>query len=75
MEQMSLDERLKIGCEAAEYYNRGDKEGYARTMAKIPMPPYMAKIIKDYFGADTLKKMNWNMSEVEEEYGPDWINK
>jgi len=34
---------------------------------------YMAKWVKKRFGAETLIKTGWNLSEAE--YGPDWLTK
>jgi hypothetical protein len=34
---------------------------------------YLAKWAKKRFGAETLEKIGWNLSEAE--YVPDWLNK
>ena len=41
----------------------------------FPLQPYLAKIAKDYFGADCLIKTGWNLSAAEAEFGPDRLNK
>ena len=70
---MTLDEKLDIGCKAAELWDAGDEEGYMRLMKTIPMPPYLAKVAKEKIGADFLINGGWNLSEVEAEFGPDWL--
>ena len=72
---MNLDEKLTIGCKAAELRKAGDEEGSTRLMKTIPLPPYLAKVIKEKVGLDCLLSTGWNMSEVEAEFGSDWLNK
>ena len=72
---MTLDEKLAISCKAAELWDAGDKEGYDRLMKKIPLPPYLAKVMKEKIGMEIFKRYNWNLSEVEAELGPDFISK
>ena len=72
---MTLDEKLAIGCKAAELWDAGDEEGYIRLMKTTPIPPYIAKVIKEKVGADFLINEGWNLSEAEAEFGRDWLNK
>jgi hypothetical protein len=37
------------------------------------MPTYLAKAVKEFFGAEALRKGGYNLSEVEAELGPDWL--
>ena len=71
---MTLDEKLAIGCKAAELRKAGDEEGYIRLMKTVPMPPYLAKVFKEKVGLDILLQTGWNFSEVEAEFGSDWLN-
>jgi len=70
---MTLDEKLAIGCKAAELRKAGDKEGAIRLMKTAPIPPYIAKVIKEKAGAKYLE--GWNLSEAEAEFGPGWISR
>ena len=74
-QMMTLDEKLAISCKAAELRKAGDEEGALRLMKTAPMPPYIAKVYKDKLGLDTLLSLGWNLSEVEAEYGKDWLVK
>ena len=71
---MTLDEKLTIGCKAAELRKAGDEEEATRLMKTIPLPPYLAKVIKEKVGLDCLLGTGWNMSEVEAEFGSDWLH-
>ena len=73
VETMTLDEKLAISCKAAALRQAGDREGYSRLMKTAPMPPYLAKVIKEKVGLDCLLSLGWNLSEVEAEYGSDWL--
>jgi hypothetical protein len=72
---MTLDEKLAISCKAAALREAGDKEGYDRLMKLIPLPPYLAKVMKEKVGMEFFTRYNWNLSEVEAKFGPDYISK
>ena len=74
-ETMTLDEKLKIGCKAAELRKAGDIEGATRLLRTAPMPPYLAKVMKDKMGSEFLIQGGWNLSEAEAEFGSDWLSK
>jgi len=71
---MTLDEKLAIGCKAAELRKAGDEEGASRLRRSIPMPPYLAKVMKEKMGADFLINGGWNLSEAEAKFGENWLN-
>jgi len=72
---MTLDEKLAIGCRAAELRKAGDEEGASRLIRTIPLPPYIAKVMKEKVGMKFFTSYNWNLSEVEAEFGPDYISR
>jgi hypothetical protein len=39
------------------------------------MPPYLAKIMKEKLGANHLIKGGWNLTEAEEAFGIDWLDR
>jgi hypothetical protein len=72
---MTLDEKLAIAMKAHEFKQAGNIEEYDRVMKQIPMPTYLAKIAKEKIGLDFLLNGDWNLSEVEAEFGSEWLNK
>ena len=72
---MTLDEKLAIACKAAALHDAGDREGYQRLMKTAPIPPYLAKVIKEKVGLDFLLNGGWNLSEVEAKFGSAWLSK
>jgi len=72
---MTLDEKLAISNKACLLWKAGDKEGCDRLTKSIPLPPYLAKIIKEKVGLDVLLDGGWNLSEVEAEFGHSWLSK
>jgi hypothetical protein len=72
---MTLDEKLDTGIKAIELRKQGKLEEAERLQKTIPMPPFMAKLIKDHVSLDTRLSMGWNMAEVEAEYGPDFLTR
>ena len=72
---MTLDEKLDIAVRASALWQAGDKEGYSRLIRTAPMPPYLAKVMKDKMGADFLINGGYNLSEAEAEFGSGWLNR
>jgi len=75
IETMSFNEKLAMSNKACKLRQAGDKEGYDRLMRLIPMPPYLAKIYKEKVGVEYLTNGEWNLTEAEAEFGPDWLSK
>ena len=71
---MTFDEKLAISNKACLLLQAGDREGYNNLMKKLPIPPYLAKVLKEKVGADIIKIGGWDLSEVEAEFGQDWLN-
>jgi len=72
-ETMSLDEKLAITCKVAALHDAGDEEGATRLIKTVPLPHYIAKVIKEKVGVDYLINSGWNLSEAEAEFGQDWL--
>jgi len=71
---MTLDEKLAIAMKAHELREAGDKEGANRLIMTTPLPPYIAKVIKEKVSLEVLLNMGWNLAEVEAEFGPEWLS-
>jgi len=74
-QHMTIDEKLATSNRALDLLDAGDREGYQNLMKTIPMPPYLAKVIKEKVSLDILLKTGWNLSEVEAEFGSAWLRK
>ena len=72
---MTLDEKLAISNKAFTLLDAGDRDGCIRLMKTAPVPPYLAKVIKEKVGAEFLINEGWNLSEAEAEFGSGWLNK
>jgi hypothetical protein len=72
---MTLDEKLVILNKSVALKKSGDLEGADRLVKLVPMPPYLAKVMKEKVGVDYLINGGWNLSEAEVEFGIDWLNK
>jgi hypothetical protein len=70
---MTLDEKLAISNKAFTLLEAGDREGYMRLMKTAPMPPFLAKVMKEKVGVDYLINSGWNLSEAEAEFGSNWL--
>jgi len=71
---MTLEEKLAISNKACLLWQAGDEEGALRLTKTIPMPPFLAKVMKEKVGADYLTDGGWNLSEAEEKFGSGWLN-
>jgi len=75
VETMSISEKLAISNKAIALKKAGDFDGYDRLMKTLPLPPYIAKVTKEKEGLDALLDSGWNLSEVEAEFGAEWLKK
>jgi len=75
VETMSFDEKSAILLKSYALEDAGDIEGAKRLKRSVPMPPYLAKVMKEKMGIDYLIKGGWNLSEAEAEFGADWLSR
>jgi hypothetical protein len=71
---MTLHEKLEIGVKCAELEKAGKFDESMEMAKTIPMEPWLAEWNKKYVGADYLRTSGWNLSEVEAEFGPNWLD-
>ncbi|MDR1257189.1 MAG: hypothetical protein LBJ86_05535 [Spirochaetaceae bacterium] len=75
-QMMTIHEKLEVSMKAHEYLEAGNKAEAVRILREeLPMPPYLAKAVKEFSGADFLVKGRYNLSEAEAEFGPDWLTR
>jgi len=72
---MTDEEKIDTAYKAALLRRAGDHEGFERLTKTIPLPPYLAQIAKEKIGMDFLLNGGWNLSEVEEEFGSEFLSK
>jgi hypothetical protein len=73
---MSFDEKVALRLKSIELEKAGNFEEADRLFKQIPLPPYLAKSIKEVWKAgDWLKESGYNLSEAEAAYGPGWLNR
>ena len=70
---MTDEEKVDIAYQSCLLSQAGDEEGANRLLKTAPLPPYLAKVIKEKVGLDCLLNLGWNLSEVEAEFGHDWL--
>ncbi|MDR1748464.1 MAG: hypothetical protein LBR47_05335 [Spirochaetaceae bacterium] len=70
---MTLDEKPETLSKARELEKAGDKEESIRLRRSVPIPPCIAKIMKEKTGMDFLIKGGWSLAEAEAEFGQGWI--
>ena len=71
---MTIEEKLTISNKAIALIKAGKEEEGRRLLRTAPLPPYLAKVMKEKISLDFLLKSGWNLSEVEAEYGRDWLS-
>ena len=72
---MTLQEKLALGVRSIELEKEGKFEEAKLVSRQVPIPPYLAKFLKDHLGLEALLQGGWNMAEVEAEYGSEWLSK
>ena len=67
-------EKIDTSYQACLLRRAGDEEGYIRLTKTIPLPPYLAKILKEKVGVDFLLNGDWNLAEAEAAFGQNWLS-
>ena len=70
---MTHEERAQIRSKAMEALKRHDVAESNRLMKLIPLSLAMAKMLAYNHGKQWLIDEGWDLSEVETEYGPEWL--
>jgi hypothetical protein len=71
---MNLHEFLAIGAKAAKLRKEGRADEARRLECSRPIAPWAAKIVKDKFGLQFLLNLGFNMAEVEDAFGKEWLS-
>jgi hypothetical protein len=71
---LTREQRLEILDAYHTASQRGDTKEAARISRLLPLPPYLAKALKDMYGKEYLLGLGYELAEAEAEYGPDWID-
>jgi hypothetical protein len=75
-QKMTIHEKLELSMKSHECLEAGNEVEAVRILREeLPLPPYLAKAVKEFSGADFLLKGRYNLSEAEAEFGPDWLTK
>jgi hypothetical protein len=72
---MPLKEQLTILAKSAELWEAGREDEALALDKTVPLPPFLAKIMKEKVGADFLIASGWNLAEAEAEFGVDWLSR
>lgn len=72
-QQLTHEQRLDILTRSLDASARGDDAESLRIAQQKPITPWVAKGIKEIFGAEYLE--GWDLSEAEAAYGKDWLNR
>jgi hypothetical protein len=74
---MTLKEQLSYAPKLDELWAAGKEEDALELEKTLPMPSWLAKIIKEKVsgGADWLRQSGWNLAEVEAEFGSGWLDR
>jgi hypothetical protein len=70
---MTLKEKLAIIVQCDELDKAGKKAEATALHRTMPVPPFLAKIMKEKVGVDFIINGGWNMSEAEAEFGQNWL--
>ena len=72
---MTEREKAAILVKSFELRDAGKEAEAHALLATIPMPPYLAKVTKEKWGADALVQGGWNLSAAEEQFGQGWLTR
>jgi hypothetical protein len=70
---MTFEEKAKAMLRSIELKEAGNIEEADAIMQQLPLPPFLAKALKESLGAEFLINGGYNLSEAEEKYGSNWL--
>jgi hypothetical protein len=70
---MTEREKADITVKAFALRESGKEDEAMALFRTLPMPPFLAKVIKEKMGLDHLIATGWNLAEVEAAFGHDWL--
>jgi hypothetical protein len=73
--RMTEEEKLDTLYEAVLLQEAGREEEATVLIKSVPLEPYLAEIFKEVYGADFLIRNNYNLLEVEDKFGKNWLNR
>ncbi|MDR0637402.1 MAG: hypothetical protein LBG27_00610 [Spirochaetaceae bacterium] len=68
-------EKADISMQVFALEDAGRKAEADVLVKTLPLPPYLAKIMKEKIGADYLIESGWNLAEAEAAFGSDWLTR
>jgi len=72
---MSLHDKLAMAMRSYELEQAGKTAEAEALHRQIPLPPYLARIAKEAFGAEVLIASGENLEEANAAFGPDWLSR
>jgi hypothetical protein len=70
---MSFDEKFAVWQKSWALSDAGRKEEALELDKTVPVPPFLAKFLKERGYGNFLVEDGWNLAEVEAEFGKDWL--
>jgi hypothetical protein len=70
---MTFKEKTQTIYKANMLSKEGKEDEASKLLRSAPLEPEIAKIFKDVYGADFLITGGFNLLEVDEAYGKDWL--
>jgi hypothetical protein len=71
---MTEQEKVEIYMKSVELRKAGKIEEAFAVRKQILLPAFLAKFAKEHMGVDFLLELEWNLAEVEEQFGKCWLN-
>jgi hypothetical protein len=71
----SEKEEVEVWREYIKLHDAGKKAEAHTLLTTLPLPPFLAKILKEKVGVDYLIQGGYNLSEAEKAFGQGWLNR
>jgi hypothetical protein len=70
---MTEKEKAAITVKACTLHDTGNEDEAMALFKTLPMPPFLAKVMKEKIGPEYLITSGWNLSEAEAAFGQGWL--
>ena len=75
MPSMSLEERAQLISASLAAGKAGNKDEEIRLMRKLPLAPHLAMAAKEMYGKEYLLEHGYDLTDANEEFGNDWLER
>ncbi len=74
MHKMGKEERAQLFDQYLEMCDAGNREKADDILIRIPLSPWLAKVVKKRLGIQYMREAGFNLSDAVDAFGMEWLD-